>query len=103
MPIAPPTHKRKAVGRKHGQVVNRQATRALNTNSKAWRYIRLEILIRDRYTCRDCGRYGNEVDHVDGDSHHNDDANLQTLCHRCHSSKTAKETWHGGKAVATTR
>ena len=97
MPLSPPTHRRPKAHKVHGQVSNRQATRALNTNSKAWRIIRAGILGRDRYTCGHCGRFGNEVDHVDGDSHNNDEANLQTLCHRCHSSKTARETWHGAK------
>lgn len=65
--------------------------RALATNSKAWRAIRQRILIRDLYLCQSCGMYGNEVDHVDGDTGHNDEANLQTLCKPCHSIKTATE------------
>jgi len=28
------------------------------------------------------------VDHIDGDKKNNDPANLQTLCHNCHSLKT---------------
>lgn len=92
MPIAPPTHKRKAAGKRHGEITNRQATRALNTGSKAWRYLRQDILIRDLYTCADCGKYGNQVDHIDNDSHNNDPANLACRCASCHSRKTASET-----------
>lgn len=69
----------------------RQQTRALHTGSKAWRQLREQILQRDRFTCRECNRYGAQVDHADGDSHNNDPGNLQTLCISCHSSKTAKE------------
>lgn len=93
MPQAPRVHKRKAVGKRHGVApqTNRQATRALNTGSKRWRYLRQRILVRDMYTCADCGRYGNQVDHVDGDSHNNDEVNLRCRCLRCHSRKTAGE------------
>lgn len=92
MPVSPPTHKRKAIGKVHGQVQNRQATRALNTNSKAWKAIRRRILARDLYLCSDCGKYGDQVDHVDGNSHNNDEDNLVTRCIKCHSRKTARET-----------
>lgn len=96
MPVSPPTHRRPVKQKVHGQVHNRQATRALNTNSKTWKAIRRRILARDLYLCRECGKYGDQVDHVDGDSHNNRESNLQTLCRRCHSSKTARETWHAG-------
>lgn len=94
MPIAPATHRRKHAGKKHGQVRNRQAKRALHTGSKQWRAIRKEILIRDDYTCRECEGFGDQVDHIDGDSSNNsaDGSNYQTLCHTCHSRKTASET-----------
>ena len=92
MPIAPPTHKRKRIGKVHGEITNRQATRALNTGSKTWRAIRRQILVRDLYMCADCGRFGDQVDHIDGDSHNNDPANLACRCASCHSRKTASET-----------
>lgn len=69
---------------------DRQATRALNTGSKAWRGIREAVLTRDLYRCHDCGKYGDEVDHDDEDSHNNDWANLVTRCRRCHSAKTMR-------------
>ena len=65
----------------------------MNTGSKAWRLIRTEVLCRDAYTCKACGRYGDQVDHVDGNSWNNpaDGSNWQTLCHSCHSAKTMRE------------
>ena len=104
MPTSPPIHKAtKARAAVHGQVENRQATREYNTNSKAWKAIRREVLKQDRYLCRSCGKYGDQVDHIDGDSRNNpaDGSNWQTLCRRCHSSKTARETFHGGKQAAS--
>jgi len=78
--------------------VNRQATRALPTNSAAWRRIRDSVLLRDHYPCRCCGRVvcgkgEAHVDHIDGDSGNNpaDGSNWQTLCVKCHSIKTARE------------
>ena len=70
---------------------NRQKTRSLNTGSAEWRRLRASILLRDSYTCAVCGRYGNQVDHIDGNSHNNRPSNLQTLCHADHSAKTASE------------
>lgn len=69
---------------------DRQRRRALHTGSAAWRRKRESILIRDSYTCRSCRRFGDQVDHVDGNDAHNDDSNLQTLCINCHSAKTAR-------------
>lgn len=65
--------------------------RAHNTGSTAWRRIRAKILCEELYTCRNCGGYGNQVDHVDGDPMNNFRSNLQTLCHSCHSEKTVRE------------
>lgn len=72
--------------------------RALATNSTAWRRLRDQVLVRDLYTCQQdrCGRLVGgkgeaHVDHVDGDPMNNELENLQTLCVRCHSAKTARE------------
>lgn len=73
---------------------NRQHTRAFHTGSKAWRLLREVILMRDGFTCAACKGYGDQVDHIDGDSHNNDHDNLQTLCHVCHSRKTRTELNH---------
>lgn len=70
---------------------NRQRRRAMHTGSKGWRLLRLSILQRDAYLCCDCGRFGDQVDHDDGDSHNNDPRNLKTRCLVCHSTKTRRE------------
>jgi 5-methylcytosine-specific restriction protein A len=65
----------------------------MHTGTKAWQAIRQWVLQRDMYQCQACKRYGNHVDHVDGDSWHNptDGSNWQTLCLSCHAGKTASE------------
>lgn len=93
MPRSAPTHK-PMQSKAHGQ--DRQARRALNTGSVAWRRLRASVLIRDHYVCAACGRFGDHVDHIDNDSHNNDERNLQTLCIKCHGVKTATEQ-AGGK------
>lgn len=91
------THKpRRTKAPTHGPT--RQQTRALHTGVKAWRLLRAEALRRDLFLCRHCGRWGDQVDHIDGNSHNNDLGNLQTLCINCHSSKTAKENSRGSKS-----
>jgi 5-methylcytosine-specific restriction protein A len=92
MPKAPPIHKpRMAKAPRHMVVGNRQKRRAMHTGSKGWRLMRLSILQRDAYLCTDCGQFGDQVDHDDGDSHNNDPENLKTRCLRCHSIKTRGE------------
>lgn len=71
----------------------RQAKREFATNSKAWRSIRA-IVLADDPLCQTCKAMGyiveaKDVDHIDGDSHNNVRSNLQSLCHSCHSRKTA--------------
>ena len=71
---------------------NRQATRYLNTGSRAWRIQRERVLARDMYQCRVCSKFGDHVDHIDNDAWRDvPDDRLQTLCHECHSRKTAIE------------
>ena len=52
-------------------------------------------------SCRFC-RAGTqlEVDHIDGDSTNHNPSNLRTLCHSCHSGRTARDQ---GFARRTTR
>jgi 5-methylcytosine-specific restriction endonuclease McrA len=65
--------------------------------SADWRAKRERILIRDAYTCRDCGRVcsGPEahVDHIipleDGGT--DADTNLACRCRSCHGRKTRAE------------
>ena len=62
--------------------------------------LRPEQLIREPF-CRECARHGvrtyaTDVDHVVPHEGRmdlfTDPANLQSLCHRCHSAKTAEES-----------
>lgn len=83
---------------------NRQATRALHTGSAAWRQIRMAVLAREPL-CRACAAEGRavparDVDHIDGDAHNNDPSNLQPLCIRHHSRKTATENGGFGRTTA---
>ncbi len=67
-----------------------------------WRARRTRILLRDAMRCHECRRAvsGREahVDHLipleDGGT--DDDANLGTMCERCHGRKTnAEQRWRG--------
>ncbi|WP_369970429.1 HNH endonuclease signature motif containing protein [Stenotrophomonas rhizophila] len=40
-----------------------------------------------------------DVDHIDGDDANNEPSNLQSLCHPCHSAKTARENGGFGRAA----
>ncbi|HHA2936777.1 HNH endonuclease signature motif containing protein [Stenotrophomonas maltophilia] len=88
-----------------GLAGNRQAKRALPTNSRAWRALRETILVRDLYRCQEqgcgvlCSRRGQaHVDHADGDPNNNAPENLRTMCISCHSRKTAREDGGFGNA-----
>ena len=48
--------------------------------------IREMVITRDKCLCRICGKPGNDIDHIDGDSNNLD--NLQLLCRDCHNKKT---------------
>lgn len=64
------------------------------TPARAWAGVREQVLEHDNYTCRTCGAYGNEVDHVQplsAGGAATDPANLQTLCRGCHIEKTVEE------------
>ncbi|OAU97558.1 MULTISPECIES: HNH endonuclease [Moraxella] len=67
---------------------------------RPWRRLRAEILARDQYTCRHCGRIGGqlEVDHIINTAQGgtDDKSNLQTLCRDCHQTKTQAEARVGG-------
>lgn len=71
--------------------------RTIPLNSARWRKLRAYIL-RESPMCEHCMARGiltpaTEVDHVSGDPSDNSMANLQSLCHSCHSIKTARD--HG--------
>lgn len=65
-------------------------------NRRVWHRVRLHVLNRDKWTCQSCGKRGGRfhVDHIvplkDRGAQY-DPGNLQTLCRRCHSDKTATE------------
>lgn len=63
-----------------------------------WRKLRKLVLARDGYICQACSKVGRttlatDVDHIVPTSAGGDEseANLQALCHSCHSRKTARE------------
>lgn len=69
-----------------------------------WRTTRAQYL-HAHPTCVDCGSPATDVDHIDGAGplapHGHDWANLQALCHPCHTRKT--NTHDGGGWARTTR
>jgi len=95
----------------------RKATSALGSISRSrdktttergygwqWQKLRL-VILADEPLCRFCRERGlvvvaDEVDHIDGNSHNNDRANLRPLCRPCHLKRTAedqafgKHQWH---------
>lgn len=62
---------------------------------EAWRQLRLEILDRDGWRCRACGKAGKmEVDHITPlrrGGAELDPGNLQALCRSCHAEKSKRE------------
>ena len=67
--------------------------------SDSWRRMRREVLIRDGWQCKSCGkvcvaRREAHVDHIVDKKDGGEDSleNLQTLCHSCHSKKTILKT-----------
>ena len=72
--------------------------RLWRTNDPRWRRLR-ERVLSECPLCVECQRRGlivaaTDVDHIAGKAataHDNRRANLQALCHACHSRKTASE------------
>lgn len=68
-------------------------------NSKAWKSLRKQALIRDHYTCQLCGGRATEVHHLkevdtvnpEENVHAFDLENLQSLCRGCHTQITQEE------------
>ena len=83
----PPTAKAKT----HTVGPSKQKRRLLHTGSRAWLLIRQDVLQRDGFTCAHCKCYGDQVDHIDGNSHNNVLDNLQVLCIVCHGRKTRQD------------
>jgi 5-methylcytosine-specific restriction protein A len=76
-------------------VLDAKAGTTERIRGRAWMRIREEVLLRDNFTCVDCGRVSveNEVDHEtpleQGGT--NEKSNLRTRCIPCHQAKTADE------------
>lgn len=77
--------------------------RTLSLNSAAWKRLRAEVLAQEPL-CRMCSAMGlvvaaTDVDHIiDSRDDYTDDnrrENLQSLCHDCHSLKTAASMGKG--------
>lgn len=64
--------------------------RTIPLNSSEWRKMRARVLAEEPL-CRRCKEPASDVDHVSGDPSDNRRANLQPLCHACHSHKTGRE------------
>lgn len=100
MPYQVPFHRPNAPRKGQAHQRNRQQTRAMHTGSKAWKAIRIGVLEEAGFLCVDCGGFGDQVDHDDGDSHNNDPANLKCRCLACHSRKTRREQNAQGRSDA---
>ena len=60
-------------------------TKASRTSRAAWRRLRVEVLTRDGWRCRKCGKAGRlEVHHVDHNPRNDALGNLVTWCVSCH-------------------
>jgi 5-methylcytosine-specific restriction enzyme A len=69
------------------------------TRTARWKVLRMAILERDGFRCRDCGCGGRlEVDHIQPVRSHPqlsfEPGNLQALCPACHTKKTRIECGH---------
>ena len=75
-----------------GGVVRRHPARQ---NPRRWAAVRRAVLEAAGWRCRQCGRYGNEVDHVvpirQGGAFWPGLAGLQCLCRSCHRIKSDRE------------
>ena len=81
---------------------NADPRRTLPLNGAAWQRLRA-LVIEQEPLCRHCSERGlivcaSDVDHVDGNPGNNERTNLQSLCHSCHSIKTAAD--HGKRVAA---
>jgi hypothetical protein len=70
------------------------------TATDEWKWLRREVIIRDEYTCQDCGAKGAAEGSAQLEVHHitpvseggtDDKENLVTLCESCHSDRHATE------------
>lgn len=65
--------------------------------TKRWERLSAHVRLRDRYECKECGAWGNEVDHIvprHAGGNFWDEDNLQVLCTDCHRTKSRIEKPH---------
>lgn len=98
-----PAHQRQANQQRNQQIDDNRGTSAQRGYDARWRKIRL-MHLRAHPLCIECTAQGltvaaTDVDHItplaQGGTHASD--NLQSLCHSCHSKKTAAQSlgWQG--------
>ena len=97
MPMRPPTHRPQGMAdpKKSKQYRSKeQRQRDRWYNNPRWKRLAKMIRARDQYICQECGRPGNQVDHIEEREQRPDleysMENLQVLCVRCHNRKRAK-------------
>ena len=85
-------HRKQASKQAEGRRVRDRKT----YDSRQWRDRDRPAQLRREPLCRHCKAKGlivaaTEVDHIDGDNTNAGPDNYQSLCHTCHSRKTARE------------
>lgn len=77
---------------------NRQISSRERGYGGRWRFLRQQVLERDSYLCCECAKEGrvsaaSDVDHIVPKSQGGTDdlSNLQSLCKKCHKTKTYAE------------
>lgn len=99
MPNRPPIHnpRRRWIEQRQHEAERLRLPPSQRGYDRHWRKLRVLILQRDHYICQNCGTPAGASAHVDhiiplSAGGENTDDNLQTLCHACHSRKTAGES-----------
>lgn len=79
------------------------ASRRLSPLPRNWAALRRAVFKRDAHRCVKCGSCERlECDHVgDRDDHRIEQ--MQTLCHACHSVKTARDAGNSSAMIARAR
>lgn len=94
-----PTLKPRLQTLKTSPPVRSKAVTNRRNRGRSWRKLRLEVLLRDGYTCQHCGlvSINLEVDHTIPLFLGGTDAvsNLKSLCIDCHKVKTIRENTVG--------
>ena len=94
MPQPLRVHKPQSLKQRDATLKQRQGSRTLALNGKAWRTLRA-VVLQQQPLCNECKASGylviaREVDHIDNDASNNLRCNLQGLCKMHHSQKTGR-------------